>query len=137
MTGYSWKNLSESEAREKHMARQQQAEQNRGKSEADRRHKLQLMSTRAKHRANERARDKQLAEEHWENKLRDGELRHAEYIKSRRDKAGNELLKVSEIQFINTLNEEDLKDQLQNKMADIEIRVKAAASRRQQVYQLY
>lgn len=48
-------------------------------------------------------------------------------------KAGNESMKVSEVQFINTLNEEDMKDQLLTRLNDIEARVKGAASRRQQV----
>ena len=75
-----WKGLSATEAREKHMLRQHTAEQNRSRNESDRRLKILLANTKAKQRASDRAREETLRRDVLDNKLRDGERRHDEFL---------------------------------------------------------
>ncbi len=73
------------------------------------------------------------AKQTYAEKLQNAEKRHGEYIKTIKEKAGEESTKVSEINFINTFNELVLKDQLNERLNEVENRILAGRQRREQI----
>lgn len=67
----------------------------------------------------------------YAEKLRDAGQRHEQHIKNIKEKANNENNKVSEVLFINSFNELMLKDQLQERLTEVESRILAASQRRE------
>jgi hypothetical protein len=89
-----------------------------------------------------------LAEQLYRQKLEEAEKRHSEYIKNIRGRAGNENTKVrgsqssrpphsqsqvSEVLFINSLNEDALAAELQQTLEEVENRILAGRKRREEL----
>lgn len=124
------RNASPSEIRRKTEFRQSNAEANRDIYVAERRARARIASEKVKLISEREAIRLAQVEQALEDRLKDAEKRHSLYLKSIKGRAGNENLKVSEVMFINNLNEESLAEQLQQKLEEVEARILAAAQRR-------
>lgn len=126
------RSLTPVEAKMKAEARQLAAEAHRGGIVQERIEKAKLTWTRIKMRGEKEAQRLAQLEHALEEKLKEAEKRHEEYIKFIKGKAGNENAKVSEVMFINSLNSDMVAEHLQQKFEEVEARVLAAAQRRQE-----
>lgn len=122
---------SPSDIKRKQDARLRIAESNRKVIVNNRKEKARKVSTRVQLVLSKEQERLLLEQTALENKLKDAEARHDEYIKQVRHKASNENAKVSEVNFINTLNAEEVQFQLQKKLEDVESRILQASQRRQ------
>lgn len=126
------RSLTPVEAKLKAEARQLAAEAHRGGIVQERIEKAKLTWSRIKMRGEKEAQRLAQLEHALEEKLKEAEKRHEEYIKNIKGKAGNENAKVSEVMFINSLNSDMVAEHLQQKFEEVEARVLAAAQRRQE-----
>jgi hypothetical protein len=77
-------------------------------------------------------REKEQAVEKMEDRLNKAEKRHEEHMRNVKGKAENENAKVSEIMFINNLNDAVIAEELQRRLSEVEARTWAAYQRRQE-----
>lgn len=126
------RSLTPVEAKLKAEARQLAAEAHRGGIVQERIEKAKLTWSRIKMRGEKEAQRLVQLEHALEDRLKEAEKRHEEYIKNIKGKAGNENAKVSEVMFINSLNSDMVAEHLQQKFEEVEARVLAAAQRRQE-----
>lgn len=108
----------------------QAPEVTRDRTVEERKQKARIVSHRAKVITEKQAVRLAKAEVALDTQLRGAEQRHAEYVKAIKGRAGNENAKVSEVHFINTINEEHLVAELQQRLEEVEARILAAANRR-------
>lgn len=102
----------------------------RDRTVEERKQKARIVSHRAKVITEKQAVRLAKAEMKLDTRLRGAEQRHTEYVKAIKGRAGNENAKVSEVHFINTINEEHLVSELQQRLEEVEARILAAANRR-------
>ena len=124
--------VSPTEVKRRQEEKQLLAETNRDRALDEKKQKAMVAWNRVKLRGEKEALRVAEAEQTLENKLKEAERRHEEYIKFIKGKAGNENAKVSEVAFINNINSEGVAEELQQKIGEIEARILAAAQRRQE-----
>ena len=102
----------------------------RDRNVEERRFKARIASHRVKVITEKTAIRLAKAELALEGKLTDAAKRHDEYVRAIKGRALNENTKVSEVMFLNTLNEENLAYELQQRLEEVEARILAASHRR-------
>ena len=124
--------LSPTEAMRRHEARQSAANNNRYLELEARREKASIASSRVARVVSNKKREKEQAVEKMEDRLNKAEKRHEEHMRNVKGKAENENAKVSEIMFINNLNDAVIAEELQRRLSEVEARTWAAYQRRQE-----
>lgn len=123
---------SPTDLRRRQLAKLQAAEYNRDQNVMAKQMKARKVISRVQEHCQREQRRLLEAEQLYEGRLKSAEKRHDEYLKTIRTKAYNENSKVDEIQFLNTLNAEEVAEQVQKKLVDVENRILAATARRQE-----
>jgi hypothetical protein len=95
--------------------------------------KASLVSARVKLIGEIKAQQRAEQGQALEDRMLNAEKRHGEHIRTIRGKAGNENAKVSEVKFLNNLNDQLVAEELQRRLAEVEARTLAAWQRKQEM----